>query len=261
MIPFLMECDLSQVESRICYMLTRDPVLVTQAQSQPWEFDGHTENAQKIFNVEQPTPRQRYLGKKAAHGSMRGMQGRKLADELLKDGTVMTVQECDWLIQRYFETKPAIRDVYFLEVRQEIWNRRRLVNSFSRVIEWPYDRFEDDLYREAYSWPLQSDAADLMNQRGLVPMFNWLKKNNMKTKIQAQVHDSLLFNTCIEEAYDVALAFRGWIGEPIQYPAGPLSVPVTYKVGKTWEGDHEWKRLPERAEFNEKIKEITDGRP
>ncbi|KKN38558.1 hypothetical protein LCGC14_0752530, partial [marine sediment metagenome] len=30
MTPFLMELDLSQVESRICYMLTRDPVLVKQ---------------------------------------------------------------------------------------------------------------------------------------------------------------------------------------------------------------------------------------
>ena len=256
--PFLLELDLSQVESRICYMLTRDPVLVRQAQSQPWEFNGHTETAQIIYGVEEPTPLQYYLGKKTSHGVMRGMQGKKLADELLKEGTVMAVTECDWLIQRFFETKPAIRDVYFVEVRQQVWDHRKLTNSFGRVIEWPFDRFGDDLYREAYSWPLQSDAADLINQQGLIPMYHWLKRSKMYTKIIAQVHDSLLFNTCIEEAYDVALAFRGWIAEPIEYPAGPLSVPVTFKIGKTWAGDHEWRKLPSRDEFNTKIQEIIN---
>lgn len=259
MTPFLMELDLSQVESRICYMLTRDPILVAQAQSQPWEFDGHTETAQMIYGVKEPTPTQRYLGKKTSHGVMRGMQGKKLADELLKEGTVMTVSQCDWLIQRFFETKPAIRDVYFTEVRQKVWDERRLVNSWGRVIEWPYDRFGDDLYREAYSWPLQSDAADLINQQGLIPMYHWLKNSKMYTRILAQVHDSLLFNTCIEEAYDVALAFKGWIAKPIEYPAGPLSVPVTFKIGRTWAGDHEWKKLPSREEFNTKIEEIIGG--
>ena len=257
--PFLLELDLSQVESRICYMRTRNSILVAQAQSPPWKFDGHTETAQEIFSVKEPTDKQRYLGKKTAHGVQRGMQGKKLADELLKEGTVMAVSQCDWLIQRYFETKPAIRDVYFTEVRQQVWNERRLVNSWGRVIEWPYDKFGDDLYREAYSWPLQSDAADLINQQGLIPMYHWLKNSKMYTKILAQVHDSLLFNTCIEEAYDVALAFKGWIAKPIEYPAGPLSVPVTFKIGRTWAGDHEWERLPSREEFNTKIEEIVGG--
>ena len=257
--PFLLDLDLSQVESRICYMLTRDPILVAQAQSPPWEFDGHTETAQMIYGVEKPTPTQRYLGKKTSHGVMRGMQGKKLADELLKEGTVMAVSDCDWLIQRYFETKPAIRDVYFTEVRQQVWDGRRLVNSWGRVIEWPYDKFGDDLYREAYSWPLQSNAADLLNQQGLIPMYHWLKNSKMYTKILAQVHDSLLFNTCLEEAYDVALAFKGWIAKPMQLGLGLLSVPVTFKIGRTWAGDHEWKKLPSREEFNTKIQEVIGG--
>jgi len=255
--PFLMELDLSQVESRICYMLTRDSKLVAEAQSQPWEFDGHTENARLIYGVETPTKSQRDLGKKAAHGAMRGMQGKRLADTLLKDGIVMTVQECDWLLTRFFETKPAIRDVYFAEVRTKVWNERKLTNSFGRVIEWPFDRFGDDLYREAYSWPLQSDAADLMNQQGLIPMHRWLKEHKLQTQILAQVHDSLLFNTNIIEAYDVAVFFQQSIAKPITYPAGDLSVPVTFTIGRTWAGDHEWKRLPTREEFNCKVKEIT----
>jgi hypothetical protein len=72
------------------------------------------------------------------------------------------------------------------------------------------------------------------------------------------VHDSLLFNTCVEEAYDVAHAFKSWIAEPIQYSAGLLSVPVTFKLGKTWAGDFEYKKLPEKSEFADKIRELTN---
>ena len=141
MTPFLLELDLSQVESRICYMLTCDPKLVAEAQSQPWEFDGHSENARLIYGVEEPTFQQRYMGKKASHGSMRGLQGARLAGELLKEGTVMTPLECQWIIDRFFEARPAIRDVYFAETRQKVWDYRKLVNSWGRVIEWPFDRF------------------------------------------------------------------------------------------------------------------------
>ena len=253
--PFLMELDLSQVESRICYMLTCDPKLVAEAQSQPWEFNGHTETAAMIYGVEKPTESQYYLGKKTSHGVMRGMQGQRLADELLKakdntQGLVLSVQECEWLISRYFEARPAIRDVYFAETRQKIWDHRRLVNSWGRVIEWPFDRFGDELYREAYSWPLQSDAADLMNHQGLVPTYHFLKQSKMKSKILAQVHDSLLFNTYLDEAYQIAEFFQESIAKPIEYPAGPLSVPVTFKIGMTWAGDQEWKKLPSEEEFN-----------
>jgi len=251
-----MEIDLSQVESRIVYMLTRDPTLVAQAQSMPWEYDGHTENAKLIYNILEPTEQQRYLAKTGVHGAQRGMMGKTLAENLLKEGTVMTPEECQWLIDKYFQAKPAIKTVYFKEVREQIWAKRMLTNSWGREAFWPFARFDDGLYRELYSWRPQSDAADLLNQQGLIPIYEYIKRHKLHTALEAQIHDSILFNTNIKEAYSVARKFKSCVERPINYPAGPLSVPCTLKIGTTWAGYHEWKQFPDRTTFEIKVHEM-----
>lgn len=253
---FILELDLSQVESRIVYMLTRDPKLVHEAQLPPWEHDMHTENAKLIYGIQEPTPQQRYLGKKGVHGAQRGMMGNTLAKELLSDGVVMTPDECQWLIDKYFEAKPAIKQVYFKEVREEIWANRMLTNSWGRKCYWPYARFEEALYRELYSWRPQSDAADLLNQQGLIPVYEYIVENKLTTRLLAQIHDSILLNTNLEEAYWVASCFKASVARPIKYPAGELSVPCTVKIGRSWAGDYEWKKFPTEAEFRSEVEKI-----
>ena len=257
--PFLMKLDLSQVESRIVCMLTRDPVLVTEAQSHPWEFDGHTENAKVIFSLNEITKDQRYLGKKAVHGAQRDMSGFRLSDELLKEGYVKTQDECQWMIDKYHQSKPAIKQIYFAEVRQQVWNERSLTNSWGRTIKWKHDRFDLELYKEAYSWRPQSEAAELLNQWGLVPTHNYIKEHKMKSKIVAQVHDELLIETCIQEAWWIAECFRWYIERPRDYSGNTLTVPVTLAVGGSWAGDHEWKKFPGRVEFEAKVRELGLG--
>ena len=258
MTNFILELDLSQVESRIVCMLTRDPKLVQEAQSNPWEYDAHSENAKFIYGIQEPTPKQRYLGKKAVHGAQRGMMGNTLAKELLSEGVVMTPDECQWLIDKYFEAKPAIKQVYFKEVREEIWANRMLTNSWGRKCYWPYARFDDALYRELYSWRPQSDAADLLNQQGLIPVYEYIVENKLTTRLLAQIHDSILLSTNIEEAYQVACCFKASVAIPIKYPAGELSVPCTVKIGRSWAGDHEWKKFPTKDEFRSKVEEILE---
>jgi len=253
---FLLEIDLAQVESRIVYMLTGDPELVREAQLPPWKHDMHTENARLIYGVQDITPKQRYLGKKGVHGAQRGMMGKTLAENLLKEGEVMTPDECQWIIDKYFASKPAIKEVYFREVREKIWADRKLMNSWGREAFWPYARFEESLYRELYSWQPQSDAADLLNRQGLIPSYEFIESQSLLTKLLAQIHDSVLFNTNIQEAYKIAENFKECIERPIIYPAGPLSVPISVKIGRTWAGYHEYKKFPEEDEFNAKIEEM-----
>ena len=261
MADFLIELDLAQVESRIVYMLTRDPQLVAEAQSNPWEHNMHEENAKLIFSVEKSTAEQYYLGKKGVHGAQRGMQGKTLSEHILKDSNgevVMLDTECQWIIDKYFESKPAIREVYFREVREEIWAKRMLTNSWGREAYWPYARFDEALYRELYSWRPQSDAADLINQQGIIPVFEFLEQNKMQTRLLAQIHDAALLTTTLEEAYDVASCFKSSIEVPVQYPAGLLSVPCSVKIGLNWKGYHTWKRFPDEAEFKLKVTEMLE---
>ncbi len=248
----IMCMDLSQVESRIVYMLTRDPVLVEEAQSLPWEYNMHMANAQAIFGVLEPTKDQYYFGKKTTHAAQRGMRGKTMSEDLLKEGHVLTKVECDAMIDQYFANKPAIKDVYFPELLRKIWTDHSLENSWGRRIAWPnLVRFTDDIYREAYSWPPQSEAAGLINQWGLKPIHKFLKAMKMRTTILAQIHDELVFNTYIDEAFTVASMMRSFIERPRYFAGKPLTVPLSTKLGATWKGSHEWKKFPPKGEFNE----------
>jgi len=257
---FLLSLDLSQAESRVVYMLTRDPKLVLEAQSKPWEHDMHTANAQLIFGRSQEINKdQRYLGKKGVHGAQRDMTGFRLSDELLKDNYIRTPEECQWMIDQYHRAKPAIKGVYFAEVRKKIWDERSLTNSWGRSIHWPHQRFNVELYKEGYSWRPQSEVAELLNMWGVVPTYNFIKKYCQISKLLAQIHDELLINTCLEEAWLVAEAFRCSVEKPRRYDAGWLTIPVTVKIGRTWEGVYEWKQFPSREEFDEKVLELGLG--
>jgi len=240
-------------------MLTRDPALVAEAQSKPWKYDMHTNSAKLIFSLPletEVTYDQRYLGKKAVHGAQRDMSGYRLSDELLKEGYVKTQDECDLMIAKYHQMKPAIKQVYFAEVRDIIWNKRSLTNSWGRTIKWKHDRFEVELYKEGYSWMPQSEAAELLNQWGLIPTWKYIREHKLRSKIVAQVHDELLIETIVEEAWFVAECFRWYIERPRDYSGNQLVVPVTLAVGKNWAGDFEWKKFPGREEFNSKCEEL-----
>jgi len=254
--PFLMKLDLSQVEGRIVYMLTRDPHLVAEAQSKPWEYNMHESNAKLIFKIKEVNKDQYYLGKKAVHGAQRAMTGYRLSDELLKEGYVRTQDECDWMLLQYHTAKPAIQEIYFAETRQKVWNERSLTNSWGRTIKWRYERWDMELYKEAYSWMPQSEAAELLNQWGLIPTWNYIQEHKLKSKICAQVHDELLIETNVQEAWYVAECFRWYIERPRDYSGNQLIVPVTLAVGKNWAGDYEWKKFPTKDEFGAKVKEL-----
>ena len=255
---FLLELDLSQVESRIVYMLTRDESLIKEARALPWEYDMHTENAREIFKLPPQAPvtkEQRYLGKRTVHAAQRGMRGKTMSEHMLKDGFVLTPTQCEVFIDSYFSAKRPVQDIYFFETGMTVRRDRKLRNSWGREIEWKYDRFSDDLYREAYSWVPQSEAAELLNQWGLIPAFRFLK--GRETKLCGQIHDALLLETNYKEAYAVANHIRSSLERPRIYSDGnELVVPVSMKIGRTWKGDHEFVKFPEFDEFHTKLSEL-----
>jgi uracil-DNA glycosylase family 4 len=264
-----LEVDMSQIESRVVYALTRDPKMIELANTKPWEFDQHRYNASRIFRVPEAevTKEQRHQGKIGVHGAQRGMRGKRLSENLLKQGMVLTAKECDEIVTRYFEEFPAIPDVYFCETRKEVLAHRRLVNSWGRLWDVKFEWFSDDLYRRAYSFVPQSEAADLLNQRGLVPLFWHLQAFEaahpdmaFPPRLVIQVHDSILVSTPPKYAYELAVFLQRNLEAPRTLTNGvTLSFPVTFKIGDTWAGSNEYNQLPSEEEFHAAASAIPLG--
>ena len=76
-----------------------------------------------------------------------------------------------------------------------------------------------------------------------------------------QTHDSLTVSCPAEEAYDVAAFLRESLERPRTYYGTSLVIPVEVKIGRTWKMDHEYKRLPDRDEFDATVRDILAHAP
>lgn len=274
------EVDGSQVEARIDYalifMLTGNKAMYDKAMARPDEYDQHTENASVIFQVptERVTKDQRYLGKKCVHGAFRDMQGQKLADELLKDGYVLTARECTKYIEEFKQRVPGI-DELFRWCRRQVLEHRYVESSWGHRLYFTYDRFSDEVYRRAYSFYPQADCAGWMNSLGLVPFFWYIQEQSKLAgrpvaHINVHAHDALFFSALPEYAYALTKFLvesmeQPWVVQPNLMQASDLRtvaryatitnfrIPCELKLGRSWKGTHEFKRLPAQEEFEDAV--------
>lgn len=260
-----LEADLSQVESRIVYMLTGDPQLRKLACLRSDEYDQHTSNAALVLNTTEDALRKdpdykkkRHLGKIVSHGAQRDMHGPTLSNNILKElGILVSPERCDEYIARYHQRYPAIKD-YFREIRRLVMRDRMLVSSWGQRVDFRYDRLDDELFRQAYGFLPPAEGAGLLNQWGLIPTYQWMK-THVNRPPNVQVHDSLLCSIEPEHAYDLASFIQKSLERPRMYGGELMTVFVEFKLGRTWQGDREFKRLPSRKEFTAVAYELNDA--
>lgn len=265
-----LEGDLSQAESKVLFMLTGDPEMQRLARLPSWEWDGHTENmvivglmpsladAMKL-KAENPKEfkKRRHVGKTVSHGAQRDMRGARLSGNILKELDMsVTPEQCDLYLANYHKRYPTIRGNYFRDIRRCLMRDKLLVNTWGRRWDVRYDRLDDDLFREGYSFLPQSEVADHMNQRGVIPVYRYVK-DLLGHPPNLQCHDSLLVSVPPQHAYDVAVFMRKSLERPILLAGQKLVIPVEFKLGLNWgaseklQEGHEFARLPSREEFTE----------
>lgn len=251
-----MKIDMSQAESREVYGETGDEGLIELARRAPWEYDQHVHNASIIFGIppKQVTKEQRYLGKRAVHASQRDMRGARLAEELLKDGYILTAEECQGYIDNYFAGgHQPIRDVYFRRVRHQIINEKKLVMPCGFTWYCDEERLSDDLYRRGYSLAPQHIIACHLNGYGMVPMHAVLR--GRRSRMVVNEHDALWLSVDPGEAWDVWTFGRESLeSTPIRCTNGvELTIPVGCEIGTNFafaEGAHvEFTKPPTQEEF------------
>jgi len=274
----LLECDLSQAEGRVVRALSGDPEAIRLASRLPTEGDEHTENAIKIFSHfygREVTPDEikeskkkgtdlRQIGKKVVHAGNYDQGKFGLSDTLLKDGFTMTPYECGKLIEAHREQNPYV-DKYQAAVRRRMMKEHTLYTSWGRQISFEDIRIDENSYKFGYSYVPQSEIGDLLNQKGLKPLDNYLRNSGSASVIILQVHDSVVLDAVPEEVYSIieflkrsletSRTYGGCFGHAVE-----LTIPVEFKLGLNWAGGKEWKYLPEKAEVEDYLKELLTGR-
>lgn len=258
----LLEADASQIEGRIVFVRTKDENLIKLARART-DFDQHSYVASLVFKkpIDQvgKGTEERQTAKSVNHAAMRAMQGRTMADRLLKDGvlhadgTPFTAEECDKLLEAYYQAFGGVR-LWQQRIRREVRLTKRLVNSWGRVWDVRYEELNDDLFRRAYNFLPQSECAELTNVGTFVPLARWIKKEGLRSRIRLQEHDALVCSCPIHEAYDVALFMKEHIEVEREYDGVALSVPVEFGVGPNYGEKRELRELPERSVFEAMIR-------
>ncbi len=243
----LLTCDLSQVESRICFVRTGDPELIRLARLRSSQFDQHIFVASFVFHksTEDVTPDERPVGKFTSHAAQRDMQAATMVETLLKTGIQRTEAQCQTYLEAYHDAFPGVR-VWQAAMRKELRAHRRLVNRWGRVWDVRYEEMNAELGRRGCSWMLQSEDADLMNQCGFIPLWHWLRFTCRTSTILLHEHDELVCSCPVDEVYDVAHFMRDHLEVPLLYDGVELRVPVEFGMGANYGEQTKWKELPSR---------------
>ena len=214
-----------------------------------------------IFNIEDITKKHRDIGKMAVHASQRGMTGKTLSDRLMaKMDVIKTPKACQNIIDTYLKRNPEIEQIYFPFVRTQLINGGMLANSWGRILDLSGYIIDQNLYRKGYSFYLQSENVDLLNQRGLKPLISLIAKEQLVSRINMQVHDDLITSCPFDEAYYIAKFVVESLEKPRIIMGNSISIPACICIGFSLDSGEvfEWNNVPTKSEFNSKVKEMND---
>ncbi|MCY7350404.1 MAG: DNA polymerase I [Cytophagaceae bacterium] len=187
----ILSADYSQIELRIMASFSGDPAM-TEAFNQGRDI--HATTASKIFNVslDQVTSDMRRKAKTVNFGIIYGISSFGLAARLDIKRT-----EAKEIIDAYFQEFPAVKcfmDESILKAREceyaeTITGRRR----YLRDINSRNMNERNFAERNAINAPIQGTAADILKV-AMIRIHDFLRRENLKSKMILTVHDELVFD-------------------------------------------------------------------
>lgn len=219
----LLAADYSQIELRIMAAFSGDESMIEAFRT---GRDIHATTAAKIFQVplEEVTSDMRRKAKTANFGIIYGISAFGLAQRLS-----IPRGEAKEIIDSYFNEFPAVKqymDGAIEKARKNeyvetILGRRR----YLRDINSRNMTMRGFAERNAINAPIQGSAADLIKV-AMINVHQWMKKENLKSKMILQVHDELVFDAHKDEVEILKANIPGLMSNAIK-----MAVPVEVEVG------------------------------
>jgi len=238
--------DLTTAEVYVAAVLAEDKALMEVFRS---HGNFHSTIAKKVFklpceveDVDSLYKDKRQAAKAVTFGIMYGAGPKKISEQVTKDsGNYFSMQEAKEVIDDYFQT--------FHKLRSWIDNNKRYIEQngfiysyFGRKRRLPNVKSSDagiksHSIRSGLNFLVQSAASDI-NLLGAIDMHSYIQANNMKSKIFALVHDSILAEVPDEEIdhYSEQLQKCVQLDRGIKIPGAPIGcdfeIGDDYSMGK-----------------------------
>ncbi len=192
----IISVDYSQIELRLMAHMSGDKEMISAFKSGE---DIHTATAAKIYKVSlsDVSKEQRSRAKTANFGIIYGISAFGLSQRLnIPRG------EAKELIDGYFMSYPRVRE--YMNECVEIAKEKGFVTTLMGRKRWLKDINSGNAVvrgvaeRNAINSPIQGSAADII-KIAMIQVFNFMKAEQLKSKMVLQVHDELVFDAHISE--------------------------------------------------------------
>lgn len=224
----IMSADYSQIELRIMAAFSKDESMMNAFHE---GRDIHATTAAKVFEVDlkNVTPAMRRKAKEVNFGIIYGISAFGLSQNLnILRGEAAEIIEAYFKefpnVKKYMdETVEKARELGYVETM--LGRRRYLRNINSK--NFTMRGFDE---RNAVNAPIQGSAADIIKV-AMINVQEWMKKENLQSKMLMQVHDELVFDLHKSEVDLVKTKV-----EDFMKTALPLEVPmeIGLGVGENW---------------------------
>ena len=219
----LMAADYSQIELRIAASFAKDQHMIEAFKE---GRDIHATTASRVFGVdlEEVDASMRRKAKAVNFGLIYGMSAFGLSERLK-----VPRAEAKEIMEAYFNEFSAIKEYMDSIIKQAhevgyvetITGRRR----YLRDINSRNYTLRSYAERNAINAPIQGSAADIIKV-AMIRIDDWLKKENLQSKMILQVHDELVFDVHSDELDVLKPAV-----EKLMKEALPLKVPMEVEIG------------------------------
>ena len=220
----IMSADYSQIELRIMASFSGDESMVEAFMN---GVDIHANTAAKVFKVplEEVDPGMRRKAKEVNFGIIYGISAFGLSQNLnIPRG------EASEIIEAYFKEFPKVKSymdgIIETAKKQEyvetILGRRRYLRNINAK-NFTMRGFAE---RNAINAPIQGSAADMIKV-AMIQVHDWMKSENLKSKMIMQVHDELVFDAHKSEVAMLTEKVDHFMKNAIQ-----LDVPMEIGMGQ-----------------------------
>ena len=224
----IMSADYSQIELRIMAAFSKDESMISAFNN---GVDIHANTAAKVFSVDLTgvEPHMRRKAKKVNFGIIYGISAFGLSQNLN-----ISRGEAQEIIDAYFAQFPNIKkymDETIEKARKDQFVKTILGrHRYLRNINSKNFLMRDVDERNAINTPIQGSAADII-KIAMINIHEWMRNENLRSKMIMQVHDELVFDMHKEEQ-----DFLKRKVEEFMKHAYPLKVPmeIGIGVGENW---------------------------